>query len=842
MDPHRLPPIVVPRRYDIRLEPDLQSGTFTGSEEITIDVREDTREIVLNAIDLEVRSAVLHVAEQALGCEIGLDPLLERLHLTFTESVPAGSHRLALTFAGTLNDQLRGFYRSTYESGDGRKHTLAVTQFEATDARRAFPCWDEPAFKARFRLTVSVPEELTVVSNAPVVSADVRDGRKVVAFAETMPMSTYLVAVLVGELVGTAPVRVGATDIAVWCVPGKESLTAFAEDIAAYSLAYFEDYYARAYPEKKLDLIAIPDFAAGAMENLGAITFRETALLVDPAAATHAELQRVAEVVAHENAHMWFGDLVTMRWWNGLWLNEAFATFMESKCVDAWKPEWERWTKFGVAREEAFEVDGLRSTRPVEFEVEAPKDAEAMFDVLTYEKGGSVLRMFEQYLGADVFREGVRAYLEDHEYDNADTDDLWQALGRAAGSAVPELMNPWVFRPGYPVVGARLDGNGSLRLTQRRFTYLATDEDEAPWPIPVQVRTRAGGEVRDDTLLLKDGEGGLAVPDSPDWVSVNRGGHGFYRVHYSDDLLSRLLGNLADLAPIERFMLVSDLWATCLAGLTPAPAFLAATESFRTEGDRHVWTMLGSAFREIHGVVDRGSLAGLARLIRDRAGPAFTALGWNPSDGEGELRRQLRGDLIRLLGTIGEDEEVRVMAAEVAACAADDVDPEVAAAVVPVQAATGDETLYETFVQRQDEASTPQEERRYLLARCALPDPGLVVRTLDEALAGRIRTQDGPLVTVAALRNRHARASAWRFVRERWDEMDRTFPAQALRRICLGLDGLADPELEADVRRFFAERRIDLGGRAVDQALERLRVLVAFGEREGTALADFLRR
>ena len=265
-------------------------------------------------------------------------------------------------------------------------------------------------------------------------------------------MSTYLVAFVVGELEATEPVTVGRTPLRVWCTPGKKRLASFGQAIGAFSLKLYEDYYGQPYPGDKLDLIAIPDFAAGAMENLGAITFRETALLVDESAATHAELERVADVVAHENAHMWFGDLVTMSWWNGLWLNEAFATFLEMVAVDAWKPEWQRWTTFGVSRSAALSVDGLHSTRPIEFPVEAPKDADAMFDVLTYEKGASVLRMMEQYLGADVFRAGVRLYLERHKFANTETGDLWAALGEAARQPIPEIMNGWVFRAGYPLV------------------------------------------------------------------------------------------------------------------------------------------------------------------------------------------------------------------------------------------------------------------------------------------------------------------------------------------------------------------------------------------------------
>src|SRR6185312_3754268 len=383
---------------------------------------------------------------------IDLDEPLQRCRLAAAHPLAPGQWRLHIEFRGTLNDKLRGFYRSTYKDRNGSTQTLAATQFEATDARRAFPCWDEPDFKAVFSTTLVIDSALTAVSNSAVLSETQERGKKVVRFADTMKMSTYLVAFVVGGMEASDLTLVGKTPLRLWTVPGKKHLTPFGQEIATASLQFFERYYDIPYPADKLDLLAIPDFAAGAMENLGAITFRETALLVDPAEATHAELERVADVVAHENAHMWFGDLVTMSWWNGIWLNEAFATFMEMLAVDAWKPQWQRWVAFGVSRGAAMSVDGLHSTRPIEFPVTAPREADAMFDVLTYEKGASVLRMLEQYLGPDVFRTGVRDYLRAHQYDNADTGDLWAALGHAAKQPIPAVMDGWIFAPGYPLV------------------------------------------------------------------------------------------------------------------------------------------------------------------------------------------------------------------------------------------------------------------------------------------------------------------------------------------------------------------------------------------------------
>ena len=464
--PYRLPANIIPERYEIKLTPDLAGATFAGEQKVFVQVLDPVRQIVVNAAELQFQAvAIRGPSGKVISGSTVLDSENERATFNFVETLNPGPWELEIKFSGILNDKLHGFYRSTYRNPDGQEKTLASTQFESTDARRAFPCWDEPAFKAVFQVTLVVEEKLTAISNAGTVRETPLPAarKKEVVFADTIKMSTYLVAFIVGEFEGTNPVMVGNAPLRVCAVPGKGHLAKFAQDIGSFSLSFFSGYYDIPYPGDKLDLIAIPDFASGAMENLGAITFRETALLVDEQKATRAELERVADVVSHENAHMWFGDLVTMKWWNGLWLNEAFATFMEMVAVDAWKPEWRRWDSFTVSRAAAMQIDGLKSTRPIEFPVERPEEAAGMFDVLTYEKGASVLRMLEQYLGAEAFRGGIRLYLRRHAYANAETTDLWDALEESTRQPARALMDSWIFQPGHPLVSVEQDG-GSLVL------------------------------------------------------------------------------------------------------------------------------------------------------------------------------------------------------------------------------------------------------------------------------------------------------------------------------------------------------------------------------------------
>jgi puromycin-sensitive aminopeptidase len=849
LDPYRLPRHVVPIRYDLRLEPDLPTARFSGEETITLTVHQPTSEIVLNAIEIDITSAnIKGDSGPARQATIALDASLQRCHFTFTEPLSPGTWKLTIAFCGTLNDKLRGFYRSTYKDEHGATHNLAATQFEATDARRAFPCWDEPDFKAVFATTLVIDPSLTAVSNSRITSETFAGGKKVVRFADTIKMSTYLVAFVVGRIESTEPVMIGNTPLRLWAIPGKGHLARFGQDIAAASLSFFESYYGIPYPGDKLDLLAIPDFASGAMENLGAITYRETALLVDRQSATHGELERVADVVAHENAHMWFGDLVTMSWWNGLWLNEAFATFMEMLAVDAWKPEWKRWDSFGVSRAAAFSVDGLHSTRPIEYPVEAPKDADAMFDVLTYEKGASVLRMLEQHIGPTVFRNGVRDYLRAHAYGNADTNDLWVSLGKIAKQPVPELMDGWIFQPGFPLVTANVSPSSELTITQQRFSYLS-DEQSGPsqdqtWQIPLQMRVTAGGKASTSRMLLTEKDATVPLPH--DWVSVliNEGGHGFYRVRYAPDLLDRILNGIDRLAATERFNLINDAWAITVAGLMPLTDYLDLTARFTEDRDKNVWAVLLDSFSFLNRIITEEDRPAFEAFVRGRVGSAVAALGWKPRNGESELTKQLRGELIGSQGKLGNDPVIQRRAVELYRAYRNDsaaVDPNIVPSLIAILAHTGDATRYEEFDERFRTAATPQEERRYLFSLASFQPKALLERTLARTISGEIRTQDAPFLVSAILSNVYGRELAWAFMKTNWEKMDQLFPKQGLRRMCGGIVSLATPELERDVRGFFGPRQIDLGGKTLEQYLEQLRIGVNVRERDGIVLRQYLR-
>ena len=836
LDPHRLPRTIVPSRYDVTLEPDLEAATFSGTIEIEVTVTDPTDELVLNAIELEIVSCTLDGEPAAFR----LDEHSERLFITPSDGVMTGNHQLAIVFTGILNDQLRGWYRSTYRDGDGNERVIAATQMQATDCRRGFPCWDEPNFKAVFGITLVIDPDLMAVSNGSEAERQTRsDGKVAIRFEDTMIMSTYLVAFVVGPLEATPWVDVDGIPIRIVHVPGKAGLTEFGLDVAAFSLRWFQNYYGIPYPSDKVDLVALPDFAAGAMENLGCITFRENLLLVDPSVATQNERELVADVVAHELAHMWFGDLVTMGWWNGIWLNEAFATFMEIAACDAYRPSWERWTTFGLERSAAFETDSLSSTRPVEYPVYSPADCEGMFDVLTYQKGGALLRMLEQYLGVEQFREGVSHYLRTHAYGNTDTSDLWDAIEHTSGEPVRQIMDSWIWQPGYPLVSVRIDGD-HLVLGQRRFTFEAENESAALWSIPIAVRQ---GSTTSSVLMTGDE---TVVPFDGGPVIINAGGHGFYRVDYSDGLRAFLTRDVvAEMSTLERYNVVDDAWNAVVGGAMAATEFLDLVKRFGDEREYGVWASIAIGLKGVRRMIaddDRG-LVGFQQLVADLVRPALVALG-EPTTGEPDLTGKARGLLLSMLAVQAGDAVAQQRGSDYYSQWVDDpasVDAELAAAATTIVASIGGVAEYEQMLHQAMHGATPQEQLRHLFALAEFDDPDLMTRTCELAMGSDVKSQNAPFLLRSAIGNRRHGGQAWEFVRRNWADINEKFPRNTIVRMVETVKLLDRPTDVADIQSFFSEHPIPQGAKTLEQILERQQVNAANRQRNADSLIAALR-
>ena len=845
----RLPPSPRPVRYQAALSLDMERRTFTGRESIDLDLAGPSDEIVLHAADLEVTRAALHTGRGELAArEVVRAAPSETVRIAFDEPIPSGRAILTLEWTGRMSAGLRGLYRA----GD-----VAVTQFEAADARRVFPCFDEPGFKAAWTLTVDAPAGLALLSNAATASAAQSDGRQRVTFRETPPLPTYLVALACGRLVASDVISVRGVPVRTWSIPEKTHLCAFGQEVAVEVLPRLEDYFGLPYAFGKLDQVGIPEFEAGAMENAGLVTFRETALLLDPGLASLPVKKRVAEVVTHELAHMWFGNWVTMRWWDDLWLNEAFATWMSFKIVDGWKPDWRVWLDFDAGKAAALHLDALRSTHPIRAEVKNPDDMTESFDLITYEKGGAVLRMIEGDLGEEPFREGIRLYMSRHGRGNAVADDLWSALGEASRQPVVEVANAWIDQPGHPIVDVRRDGR-RVRLAQKRFlsepqpppggeaTRAAPGHPSACfdraradgsrpgeiWPVPLVLRWEDDAGIREQRHLLRaaEGEVDLAASGGISWLCANAGSTGFFRVAYDGAGLASLALHLGRLAPSERIGLISDEWALVRAAMREVGAFLDLVAAFGAEQDHAVLDELVARLGGIEArLLDPGIRSRFQAFVARLLGPVLREMGWEAAEGEADSSRLRRAAALRAVGLVarepsavaeGRERLGRFLRGERSA-----LEPNLHEVAVTMAARSGDGQLFDELRARFKVEPDPAFQRRYLVGLAFFEDPAQAARAREMALSGEVPLQDTAFFMGALLSNRTARDDFWRTLRERWAEVQERVGGapMLLRRVVEAVGHLPERRHLEEARKFFAEHPLPAAKQAIAQTLERMR-------------------
>ncbi len=854
-----VPANVKPWKYRITLEPDFSTFTFTGSERIQIDILSPTTSITLNSIEIAIQSCSITLSD---GTELAAQSTLlneedETASFQFGVVLPAGEATLSIEFTGELNDKLRGFYRSSYTDIDGNERFMATTQLEATDARRAFPCWDEPSLKATFELTLVVPAEMTAVSNMPIVSEEaIRPGVKSVNYAETPIMSTYLLAFIVGDLSYIEEVGDNGTLMRVFTTRGREEQGRFALETSIRLLKYFNDYFGIPYPLPKLDHFAIPDFAAGAMENWGAITYRETALLVDPENTSVGTRQIVAAIIAHEMAHMWFGDLVTMAWWNDLWLNESFASWMGDKATDNLFPDWEVWTQFVSSdTNRALSLDGLRNSHPIEQEVSNPAQIGELFDAISYSKGGSILRMLESFLGEETFRQGLNKYLTTHQYDNAERSDLWNALADVSGEPVAEIMDSWVLQTGYPMLDVgieRSSGNIGLHLTQRRFLYDSIlesgDADETLWRVPVGVYTGGGsdsaGTLMDTRSLSWDVSDSGSGDDS--WTKVNPEQTGFYRVKYPSADLQRLVEPIRSkaLTPIDRLGIQNDAFALSRAGIIPATDFLTIAEAYQNEDNAPVCADLSSNLGGLDNLLsDEGFYGNFQAFSRGIFQQVAAQVGWEAKPNESHMDALLRSTVLNHVGANDDENALREAARRFATYADDpaSVSPDIRGIVFRLAAKIGGRSEYDAMWQLRGDTPLQEEKVRFLYGLTSFEDKALLEETLNRSLGDEVRVHDTVSVITLVAGNTQGRDLAWQFLKDNWPELDRRYGEGgfAIMRLVGIASAFTTLEMHDDVERFFSDNPAPGGARTISQSLERIRLNAAWLERNRNELADW---
>jgi puromycin-sensitive aminopeptidase len=843
----RLSKDVMPSAYELRFELEFDRWTSIGHERITLRISKPTREIVLHSLELDIRKATLggDVAQAT-----AYDTDSETATLRFRREIPAGEHVLEISWTGSIRESLRGLYRSL--RGEER---YAATQFEAADARRAFPCFDEPEFKARFKVELIHPAGNAAIANMPVVSQEQLDERRTrTTFRETPKISTYLVAFTVGPYEFTEVVTTpSGIPVRVCLPPGLAAQGTYARDAHVRSVEWLQGYTALPYPYYKVDAIGIPDFEAGAMENPGAITYRTRLLAADERNASIQTLKGVFSTAAHELTHMWWGDLVTMRWWTDLWLNESFASFVGEKATAALNPEWRYWRDFVGDNTSAFNLDALASTHPISVEAKSAEEASQRFDAISYTKGAAVLRMIEGYLGEDAFREGVRIYLKRHAEANASADDFWHALDESSGQDVTSIANAWIKESGHPLLDIRAreaDGGLELDLSQTRYF---SDTNAAPtkqrWPIPLVIKYGTAEGVREHRSVLSSERGTIPLPGAK-WFFPNAGGRGFYRFRFASAFEGdRLDAGIEHLAAEERLSLVDDLWAIARHGKATLAMFLARLETMRGEEDRAVLAAIGDSLSWLGNYAVRDATERpFARLVDDLYRPILDAAGWTVREGDDTDTREKRTRAIGMLGfharaTDVRDEALRRVRDHLEG--RERLHPDVAGTVIAVAATVGDTALWDRYVARmqQAQASDAQEEARFRQGLIFFEDPELAQRTAEAIFSPLIRVQDRGLMLIPMMQSRRTRLAAWNAVKAHWDsDVAGTDMAPLLKQgYVTAVSQLTQRGLADEASAFLEAKRTPDIQETVAQSQERLRINTAAAERLAAELEDALR-
>jgi aminopeptidase N len=815
----RLPSVARPQHYTLQLTPDLQAATFTGRETIDLTLQQAADSIVLNAWQLKFETVTADVDGHALPAEVSLNPDLQQATFHFASKLPAGPVTLKIAYSGILSADLRGFYLSRTA-----RRNYAVTQFEPTDARRAFPSFDEPAYKATFDISLTVPHGDTVISNTNVVSDRPGPiaGDHTVTFARTPKMSTYLVAFLVGDfkcLSGSSdgvPIRACAT-------PDQVQFAQFALSGAEFFLHYYDEYFGIRYPMPKLDMIAIPDFEAGAMENFGAITYRETAMLVDEKTASINAKKVVAVDVAHEMAHQWFGDMVTMEWWNNIWLNEGFATWMSNKPLAAWKPEWQIPQSEASELNQTLDLDAARATRAIRARADTPGEINEMFDGISYGKAAAVLLMTEHYLGEDTFRSGVRNYLQAHIYSNATAEDFWNTLQASSGKPVDKIMESLVAQPGEPLLSFGSVRDGKVEVTQKRF-FLNPKDSEAEdqtqtWVLPVCLKTSGD---QPGCPILSANTQQLQAPAAPVFYG-NAGGNGYYRSRYTAGDYQQLLRQVeTSLTPPERITFLGSQWAQARAGIAPVGDFLNLAAAVRDDNSSFVMTTVSGALRSIDQQVAStpNEHAEIAAWVRKNFAPALARLG-PPAAGEAPDKSLLRAALYGLLGNTGADPGIIADARQVAQRYLRDpgsADPTLAATALNVAAQNGDAAFFEQLQQVSQRSGNPQLRTQALLALASFRDPALVDRALDYALSGQVRNQDALRLVQLQMRDRRTRDVTWQYVQQNWPKVKAQLTTSIGGDLVESMGAFCTAEKSTQITEFFEDHTVLASSRALDKA------------------------
>jgi aminopeptidase N len=842
----RLPEVARPENYKLTFTPDLDKATFEGDETIVIEVLKPTSEITLNSAEIDFHEVSITSGGSTQKATVTPQKENEMVVLTVEKPLTAGPATMHITYSGILNSEMRGLYLG--KDDQGRKY--AATQFEATDARRAFPSFDEPDYKATFDITVVADKGLAAISNQKVLSDTDGPGDKhTVRFATTVKMSSYLAALVVGNFEYVEGEQDGIP-IRVWATTGKKDMGKFALESAEHVLAYYDKYFGIKYPYGKLDLIGLPDFSAGAMENTACITYRDVLLLIDEKQGSVDLKKTIASVIAHEMAHQWFGDLVTMKWWDDIWLNEGFATWMSSKPIEAWRPEWNFDLDDVSNAGGTLNVDSLVNTRPIHQAAETPAQIQELFDGIAYGKAAAVLRMLESYLGEETFRAGVNAYLKQHQYANATAEDFWDAQAKTSRKPVDQIMPTWVKQAGVPIVNVKTQCSGnstSVTLTQKRY-FVDRLKFEEPndqiWQIPLCLQGSASGKNAKCEVLTKREET-FNLPGCSTWVLANAGATGYYREGFDPSAVRALAADAeTKLTPAERIVVQNDIWASIRVGHEPVGDYLAFAQGLQSDRNRAVMEDVLGRLNYIGQYLASDSDRDTYRSwVRQYLAPAMREVGYQEKPGDSDELRTLRSRLFGAMGYDARDPEALAEARKLADQTLTDpasVDHQLAGGALGLAAINGGEDYYDKIMVALKNAKSPEEYYGYLYTLPQFKDPKLLERTLEFAISPDVRSQDALGVVTSVLGNPDGEKLAWDFIQSHWDAVSKAGGPFASAAVVGATSVFCDAGMRDQVTTFFTAHKIEAAERTYKQSIERINSCIDLKAQQETQLASWL--